>query len=106
MITVDMSKVANWYMLMPDLKKVEDMIKSHIPEELRGNRNIVGNTMYMILYQKSGQATKEHRAMLQDYLFRNYRVNGILDESTSIENILENVDIESAYRYFKERGEI
>lgn len=106
MITVDMDKVEHWYVLMPDVNKVVDMVKSHIPSELRGNDNIVGNTLYMILYQKTGNATKEQRIALQEFLFKNYRINGILDESTSIDNILENADIESAYKYFKDKGEI
>lgn len=106
MITVDMAKVTGWYLLMPNISAVEDMIRSHIPEELRGNKNIVGNTMYMILCQRIGKATQAQRLSLQEHLFRNYRISGILDESTSIENIVENVDVESAYKYFKERGEI
>ena len=106
MITVDMNKKSEWYLLMPNISAVEDMIRSFIPEELRGNRNIVGNTLYMILYQKPTEATRAHRPAIQEHLFRNYKINGILDESTSVENILENVDLESAYKYFKEKGEL
>lgn len=106
MITVDLNKLSSWHMLMPNISLVEDMIRSHIPEELRGNKNIVGNTMYMMLYQKGGMATREQRMALQEHLFRNYKINGILDESTSVENIAANIDMEAAYKYFKERGEI
>lgn len=80
MICIDMGQVPN-IESMDELPKVLDFIKEHTPVGLRDNKDFIGNCLYIYATSFCLDATVELplRIAFQEYLFDNYRVNGILD---------------------------
>lgn len=80
MICIDMG-------LMPNIKTMDDVpmllekIKEHTPDGLKDNKDFIGNCLYMYATRFCLDTTVElpTRIAFQEYLFDNYRVNGILD---------------------------
>lgn len=73
-----------------DYQKVVDAINNIAPKGLKGDKRFIGNCLYCIA---SGYCTDDAvdinlREKFQEFVFDNYRVNGILDNITDINMFL------------------
>lgn len=80
MICIDMGQV-------PSIKSMDELpwllgfIREHTPDGLKDNKDFIGNCLYIYATNFCLDTTVELpvRIAFQEYLFDNYRVNGILD---------------------------
>jgi hypothetical protein len=78
-----------------DYTKVVDAINEAAPDGLKGNDRFIGNCLYKLAteYCTDVSVDIKLREAFQEFLFDNYRVNGILDCFTDISTFTEQEDI-------------
>ena len=80
MICIDMSQAPELES-MDDLPELLAFVREHTPYGLKDNKDFIGNCLYIYATSFCLDTTIELplRVAFQEYLFDNYRVNGILD---------------------------
>lgn len=94
-----------WIDLVPEFDKIEQCINDSLPVQLQGNKNIIANSMYCLLDKDNNKEVhREKRRQLLDYLFSNYRINGVLDVySSDLLNEDKLPTVYDAYEYLNRR---
>jgi hypothetical protein len=69
-----------------DYSKVVDEINKIAPKGLKGNESFIGNCLYCVasMYCIDESVDRYDREKFQEFVFDNYRVNGILGEITDV----------------------
>lgn len=69
-----------------DYQKVVDKINEIAPIGLKGDARFIGNCLYCVAseYCTDSNVDIASREKFQEFLFDNYRVNGILDSVTDV----------------------
>lgn len=72
-----------------NFQKVIDAINESAPAGLKGDDRYIGNSIYMAMidYANDDSIERSKRERAQEFLFDNYRVNGILDVATTTTDI-------------------